>query len=92
MERFKIRFKRAKDKINWGNPTQTQKHIVDPSPCLACGWCIPRGEHGFNLLVDICIAPDRIKQMVEGWTIATRKGKLCKDFIIGTQTQIGDFE
>ena len=92
MERFKIRFKRAKDKINWGNPTQIQKHIVDPSPCLDCGHCIPRGEHDFQCLGEICIARDRIKQMPEGWTIATREGKRCKDFIIGTQTKIGDFE
>ena len=82
---------RAKDKINWGNPPMLQKQIVDPSPCLECGWCIPRDKHGKPLLVDICIAPEKIKQMADEWTIATREGKICKDYIIGTQTKIGDF-
>lgn len=92
MKYFTDRLKKTRDKINWGNPPMLQKHVVDPSPCLECGHCVPRGEHDFILLGDICIAPERIKQMKEGWTIATRKGKLCKDFIIGTQTKIGDFE
>lgn len=83
---------RASEKINWGNPPTLQKQTVDPSPCLECGYCIPLGEHDFPLLVDICIAPERIKQMAEGWTIATRKGRRCTDFTDKVQTTIGDFE
>ncbi len=83
---------RASEKIKWGNSPTLQKQIVDPSPCLDCGWCVPRGEHGFNLLVDICNCPERIKQMAEGWTIATRDGTRCKNFTDKRQTKIGDYE
>ena len=84
--------KRPKHKVNWGNPPMIQKQTVDPSPCLDCGHVVPHGEHSFPLLGDICIAPERIKQMADDWTIATREGKRCKDFITGTQTKIGDYQ
>jgi len=83
---------RAKTKVNWGHPPMLQKKTVDPNPCLMCGFCIPRDEHDYDLLVDICIAPARTKQMAEGWTTSTREGKRCKDFTDKIQTHIGDFE
>lgn len=92
MKRLMNLRKKADKFINWGNPSTLQKQIVDPSPCLECAWCTPFGEHDFPLLVDICIAPERIKQMAEGWTIATREGRRCKEFTDKVQTTIGDYE
>jgi hypothetical protein len=92
MKRLMKLRKRAEKFINWGNPTMLQKHTVDPSPCLECGFCTPFGEHNLPLLVDICVSPERTKQMAEGWTIATRDGRRCKEFTDKVQAKIGDFE
>ena len=83
---------RAKDKINWGNPPMLQKQVVDPSPCLECAYCVPRGEHDFSILNDICICPERVKQMADEWTIATREGRRCGDFTDKIQKKLSEFE
>lgn len=92
MTRLRDRLKKPRIKINWGNPPMLQKHVVDPSPCIPCAYFIPRSEHNIGLLVDICICPERIKQMKEGWTIANRLGPKCKDWDKGEQRKLSEFE